>query len=100
MSHPTTAPRDVLEQEYLKLERELDMIKSGMTCEDEGCPHYGTPHGHGKLPDGMVLVDAEPTKAMIDAAEKLDFENDGDVRTISVNIWQAMLQAAQRGDKP
>ena len=18
----------------------------GQTCEDEGCPHYGTPHGH------------------------------------------------------
>ena len=23
---------------------------SGMACEDEGCPHYGTPHGHIEPP--------------------------------------------------
>lgn len=23
-------------------------LQAGLTCEDEGCPHYGTPHSHGK----------------------------------------------------
>lgn len=36
-------------------------------CEDEGCPHYGTPHSHGTLPAGYVLVPVEPTEAMLEA---------------------------------
>ena len=34
-------------------------------CEDEGCPHYGTPHSHGTLPKGWQLVPKEPTKEML-----------------------------------
>lgn len=25
---------------------DLERRQAGMTCEDEGCPHYGTPHAH------------------------------------------------------
>mgnify|MGYP003441598268 CR=1 FL=1 len=29
----------------------------GMTCEDEGCPHYGTPHDHVNEATDSVLLD-------------------------------------------
>jgi hypothetical protein len=45
------------------------------------------------IPEGMVLVPNEPTEAMIDAAEKLDWANN-DVRGNCCNQWQAMIAAA------
>lgn len=33
-------------------------------CEDEGCPHYGTPHSHGTLPKGWQLVPKDYSYSM------------------------------------
>jgi hypothetical protein len=34
----------------------IELIKdfeSGMTCKDEGCPHYGTPHSHSRMASNL-----------------------------------------------
>lgn len=47
---------------------------------------------------GMVMVPREPTEAMLDAAEKLDWSNE-DVRGNCCNQWYAMIAAAEREQK-
>jgi len=34
--------------------------ESGMTCEDEGCPHYGTAHSHVEHPTPTATVPQAP----------------------------------------
>lgn len=63
-------------------------------CDDEGCPHYGTPHSHGKLPAGWVLVPEEPTPEMEQAG--VDYEADS--HGIARQIYRAMLSAAPKGE--
>lgn len=48
----------IRESEYDALVAERDMLKErlaqlGMSCEDEGCPHYNKPHGHPNYPRGI-----------------------------------------------
>ena len=33
--------------------------KRGMTCEDEGCPHFGTPHAHVNLEPVAWMVEKQ-----------------------------------------
>ena len=47
-------------------------------------------------PEGFALVPVEPTKAMLDAAEKLDWGNE-DIRGNCCNMFMAMMAVA---DKP
>lgn len=53
------------------------------------CPHCG---GSGHI-DDVAQPEQEPTKAMIDAAERINW-SDSDVRGNIVNMWQAMYAVA------
>lgn len=53
-------------------------VVTGNTCPDEGCPHYGTPHAHGKLRDS------------------LDFE--GLLSQYHSEVWKAAADEEERGD--
>jgi len=47
--------------------------------------------------EGMVLVPREPTEAMLDAANAVNFDNE-DERAMVCNLWQAMIAAAPATD--
>ena len=34
----------------------MERAKAGMLCQDEGCPHFGTPHGHGEGYEAARIV--------------------------------------------
>jgi len=59
------APVDPKDARIAELEAELAALKerTGHTCPDEGCPHYGTPHGH----DAASVV--TPPAVDVDLAE-------------------------------
>lgn len=46
------------------------------------------------VPDGYALVPVEPTREMLDAAERIDWSN-ADIRGNCCNQWHALLAAAQ-----
>ena len=47
--------------------------------------------------EGFVSVPVEPTEAMLDAAEKLDWSNE-DIRGNCCNMFQVMIAVAVKGD--
>lgn len=47
------------------------------------------------IPEGYVVVKAEPDEAMIRAGESIDWINDGDTRANIVNMYQAMIAAQE-----
>jgi len=49
--------------------------------------------------DALRLVPVEPTRGMMDAANRVDWTNEDERATI-INIWQAMLAAAPASPLP
>lgn len=39
---------------------DLDALAASIGCEDQGCPHYGTPHVHSETSDAVAVPSIEP----------------------------------------
>jgi len=77
---------------------EADFEQNTITLEMQ-CSDYKVGVGKHWLSTSPQPAQQEPTKAMIDAAEHLDW-SDADVRGNIVNMWQAMIAAAPHPAQP
>lgn len=52
-----------------------------------------------RVPDGLALVPIEPTRSMVDAAERIDW-GDSDVRGNIYNMWNVLLASTPAQPAP
>jgi len=63
-------------------------------CDKHGTKDFAYIDDLRALFDGKVLAPVEPTEAMLDAAEQVDWAN-SDTKACIINMLQAMLAAAK-----